>query len=145
MLFPISVLANFLPVYVPTTQAPACHCSNSSIMKKNARISLEEGKARYVVVSARLAWLSSSWSLLTMPRQNTGCHTMLQLTVGPPPVTLNVTVLLLSKRGTLDAGYRRHDCGPTPSPLQEKSSQTFLESRISGRSNYAHTGPDSMK
>lgn len=54
-----------------------------ALWKKNARISLEEGKARYVVVSARLAWLSSSWSLLTMPRQNTGCHTMLQLTVGP--------------------------------------------------------------
>lgn len=71
VLFPISVLANFLPVYIPTTQVPACHCGNSSIMKKKCPDISRRRKGKICGISAKLCWLSSSWFLLTMPRQDT--------------------------------------------------------------------------
>lgn len=82
VLFPISVLANFLPVCVATTQVLACHCSNSSIMKKKCPDISRRRKGKICGISAKLCWLSSSWSLLTIPRQDTGCHTMEQWAEG---------------------------------------------------------------
>lgn len=130
VLFPISVLANFLPVCVATTQVLACHCSNSSIMKKNARIFLEEGKARYVVSLPNYVGSVPPGPCSQCPGR-TLAVILWSNELKEPCDSHHVSALLMMKRGTSVAEYRRHDCGPVLSSLYEKSSPTFLESRTS--------------